>query len=119
MLFRKDTIFSLSLNRGVAVVHSDGYSYLYGLVDKTGREILPLEYKSIRFTDEPGILEIAKDDKSGLIKTDGTVLFPLQPVQFSAYGNGFFLVTGNYTLNYKEYGYFNARTGFVYFNTQE
>ncbi len=119
LAFPKGYDFAFAFKQGVAVVHTDGYSYQYGLVDKTGREVLPLEYKSIYYTDEPGILEVTKDDKCGLIKTDGTVVFPLQPVRFSSYGNGFFLVTGNYSLNYKEYGYFNARTGFVYFNTQE
>jgi len=119
LAFPKGYDFQFEFKQGVAIVHADGYSYRYGLIDKTGREILPLEYKSIRYTEEPGILEITKEDKTGLIKTDGTVVFPLQPVMFSSYGNGFFLVTGNYSLNYKDYGYFNARTGFVYFNTQE
>jgi|GEM_PF-2979251 len=119
LAFPKGYDFQFEFKQGVAIVHSDGYSYRYGLIDKTGREILPLEYKSIRYTEEPGILEITKDDKASLIKTDGTVVFPLQPVMFSSYGNGFFLVTGNYSLNYKDYGYFNARSGFVYFNTQE
>ncbi len=108
---------AFEFKNGVAIVRTNGYSFEYGAIDKTGKIIIPLIYKSIYYTSEPNILKVYKDNKAGLIKTDGSFFFPMQSVNFADQGNGFFFVTGDYSLNYIKYGYANSRTGFVYFST--
>lgn len=102
---------------GVAIVRTNGYTFEYGLIDKTGKEILPLKYRIMLRTGEPNVLIVTdQDNKSGLFYTDGRQLYPFAHRRIREFHDGFFLITGGFEEKYKVYGYINSRTGLVYFN---
>lgn len=102
---------------GVAIVRTNGYSFEYGLIDKTGKEIFPLKYREVLRTKEPNVVKVTdKDHNVGLFYTNGNVLFPFTDRRIKEYHDGFFLITGTYNENYKALGFINSRTGFVYYD---
>jgi len=62
-----------AFNQGVAVVSKGGK---FGVIDKTGKEIVKIEYDEIRnFTDD-GIASIRKGDKWGYADNTGKIIVP-------------------------------------------
>ena len=118
-VFPKGYEAEFEFTNGVAIVRTNGYSFEYGLINKQGKELLPLIYRSIRRTSEPNVLEVRLNDQYGLIYTSGEFLFPMSPLQFRDEGNGFFMVEGNYADGYFKYGYVNSRTGYIYYDPKD
>ena len=69
------------------ISRKDGYE---GLWDSTLQEIFPNEYDEICFTDKTGEVYLVKDGLQQLVAYDGTVIQP-------------FVISGTWTLSYKEY----------------
>ena len=106
-------------SKGVAIVRTNGYSFAYGLIDKTGKEIFPLEYNGIYRTSEPNVITLRKDNFNALAYTNGRLLYSLSNLRFRDMGQGFFLVEGSYEDNYFKYGYVNTRTGLIYYDPKD
>ena len=75
-LFRD--IKELNFINGLSLANRDG---LYGLVDKNGNEIVPIQYEEILYdehTDQTKPICVRKDGKYGYIDRSGKVIIPLK-----------------------------------------
>lgn len=61
---------------GYCVVYGDGLD-TYGMIDKTGKDVLPREYTAIRRTWDYDMWVIVKDKESGLLDKDLNIVLPL------------------------------------------
>ncbi|MCD8350468.1 MAG: WG repeat-containing protein [Planctomycetaceae bacterium] len=83
--------YTLASNfRGQRYAHvqkRDGSSRGYGLVDETGREVIPPIHDDVMGTPERGYVAMKKGDKWGLWSMDGTLLWPYEFERIDGYVN--------------------------------
>lgn len=97
---------------GVAVVWNGDYQeHKAGLVDTTGKEIVPLKYDDIEISGE-GTAKVILNDKCGFINTSGRVIVPCIYDGASHFNEGYAAVYKNVGVM-DEYGTPDYRYGFI------
>lgn len=77
-------------NEGLCVVGKGG---LFGAIDISGREVIPLQYQNAKAAFKEGVLGVQKDGKWGFVKTSGEVEFPFIYDSVDDFYNGFCTVS--------------------------
>lgn len=95
---------------GLAIVA--GVSAGYGLIDRTGREILPLQYDAVERArlsyaspeEASGLFLIRKGEEKGVVRADGSWVLPMgkyEDIHF--YREGYFRFDGSFWIDGKTY----------------
>ena len=77
-------------NEGFCVVGKGGK---FGVIDASGREVIPLQYQNAKAAFHDGVLGVMKDGKWGFIKSSGEVEFPFIYESVDDFKNGFCTVS--------------------------
>lgn len=95
---------------GLAIV--TGVSAGWGLIDRTGREILPLQYDAVEWArlpyssleKIPGLFLIRQAEEKGVIRADGSWVLPMGKYEnIHFYKEGYFRFDGSFWIDGKTY----------------
>lgn len=86
----------------------DSYEYISGVIDKTGKLVIPMEYQYVGLIYE-GLINVQKDNKFGFINIKNEMVIPAIYNDASAFGDGLAPVA----LEEGKHGYINKENVFV------
>jgi actin-like ATPase involved in cell morphogenesis len=92
MVITPDYFFASNFFRGLAKVELSGKS---GLIDKTGKRIVPCEFDSVPITFSEGLGAACRNGKHGFIDNKGQVIIPLQYDNAGSFSRGLANVESN------------------------
>jgi hypothetical protein len=97
IVLRKDPLTDIRNTNTIRYVMKNGE--LFGAIDSTGREVLPIRYKAVQHL-APGLLIVSGDSGTGVFDHKGTELLPLEYTEISLVAPGIVKVAQEGRLGY-------------------